>query len=64
MQDFEVIKSEEYVLHYSKHQKTLLLYSILENWTLKCVDIALHAHTSGDIESGGKNGKIVENKIY
>ena len=53
-----------YILHYSKHQKTLLLYSIFENWTLKCVDIALHAHTSGDIESGGKNGKIVENTIY
>ena len=31
--------------------------SIFENWTLKCVDIALHAHTSGDIESGGKNEK-------
>ena len=28
------------------------------------LDIALHAHTSGDIESGGKNEKIVENKIY
>ena len=32
LQDFEVIKSEEYILHYSKHQKTLLLlYSIFEN---------------------------------
>ena len=59
-----------YILHYSKHQKTLLLCQINIAVFLKIepssvyLDIALHAHTSGDIESGGKNGKIVENTLY